>query len=303
MKKINSNKKIGKKRKEKSDAKTDSRFIKDFEKKVLRTIKKYNLLNKNDKIAVACSGGKDSTVALYIVNKLFKNVTAIAIDEGISGYRNKTIEYLKKFCSQNKIKLRIYSFKEEFGMPAEAIFKIVKKNPCTTCGILRRWLLNKKTQRYTKLVTGHSIEDEAEAIMMNLLKTNLAANARLGPISGIITDSRFTPRVKPLYLCREKDIVRYANAIGLTVFKKSCPYRKDAFRLSVKKMFDSLESGHENIREALIKEHLKNLEKIKKAFYTRKKIKHCGICKLPSRNEICNACKITQEIDNMRNKK
>ena len=47
-------------------------FIKYFEKKVIKTIKKYNLIQNNDKIAVAVSGGKDSLSLLYLLDKYSK---------------------------------------------------------------------------------------------------------------------------------------------------------------------------------------------------------------------------------------
>src|SRR3989338_6088965 len=74
-----------------------SHFIEYFEGKVAGTISEYGLIEKTDKIAVAASGGKDSTALLYLLNKFHGNVDAIAIDEGIKGYRDKSLEYLKKF--------------------------------------------------------------------------------------------------------------------------------------------------------------------------------------------------------------
>ena len=44
-------------------------LTKNLEKKVLKTIKDYNLIKQNDKILVALSGGKDSITALDILNK------------------------------------------------------------------------------------------------------------------------------------------------------------------------------------------------------------------------------------------
>ena len=41
----------------------------DIEEKVRETIEKYSLFRKNEKIAVALSGGKDSTSILYILKK------------------------------------------------------------------------------------------------------------------------------------------------------------------------------------------------------------------------------------------
>ena len=124
-------------------------FIKYFEKKVLKTIREYNLLNPNEKIGVAVSGGKDSLTTLYLINKLAStkmplNVVAIAIDEGIHDYRSITLEDAKKFCNENNIDLHIVSYKKEFGYTLDEMLTKTKRNPCSICGVLIRYLLNKK---------------------------------------------------------------------------------------------------------------------------------------------------------------
>ena len=93
-------------------------FIKYWERKVRKTIKKFNLFNKNDRLAVCVSGGKDSLALLSFLNKhseLYDSLIALAIDEGISNYRNLTLKELRSFCKFQGIKLKIVSFKEEFG--------------------------------------------------------------------------------------------------------------------------------------------------------------------------------------------
>jgi len=54
-----------------------------LEKKVGETIKKYNLVDKGEKIIVACSGGKDSTTVLYLLKKFGYNIEAMFVDLGI----------------------------------------------------------------------------------------------------------------------------------------------------------------------------------------------------------------------------
>src|SRR3989344_2551738 len=85
-------------------------FVEYFENKVFRTIRQFELLDKKENLGVAVSGGKDSLTVLSILNKLSKqnpkiSINAIAIDEGIANYRDKTLEKASDFCQKNGIKL------------------------------------------------------------------------------------------------------------------------------------------------------------------------------------------------------
>jgi len=186
-------------------------FIKYFQKKVLYTIKKYSLITTGDKIAIALSGGKDSTTILHILNELsskkrYFTVEAILIDEGIKGYREKTKKDAINFCSQYSIKLNIFSYKKEFGLTLDEILKRANQKPCTICGVFRRYLLNKHSRKlkFTKLATGHNLDDEAQSILMNQFRRNNETSARLGPITGISDSKEFIRRIKPLYLQKKK---------------------------------------------------------------------------------------------------
>ena len=91
-----------------------SHFIEYFENKVFKTIRQFELIGKEENLGVALSGGKDSLTVLNILNKLSKQnpkikINAIAIDEGIEGYRDKTLKTAVDFCNENKIKLDIHA--------------------------------------------------------------------------------------------------------------------------------------------------------------------------------------------------
>ena len=71
-------------------------FIADIEARVHATIAEARQIRAGDRIAVAFSGGKDSTALLVILTRLLPawtdvSLVAITVDEGIAGYRNDTI--------------------------------------------------------------------------------------------------------------------------------------------------------------------------------------------------------------------
>ena len=271
-------------------------FIEQFESKVLKTIKDFDLVRKGQKIAIACSGGKDSVTVLHISNKYFGNVTAIAIDEGISGYRDKTLEDLQRICSEMKIPLKIYSFKDATGQTLDQIKTKVNTKPCTPCGIMRRYLLNKAAKEYDVLVTGHNMDDEVQSLVMNIAKGNMELSARLGPKSGIIEDEGFIPRVKPLYLCTEKETTAYAFLMGFDIKFSECPNSYISYRAKVRDALNVLETKKPGTKKALIHNFLETLPKLKGKYSASQKLMHCSSCGEPSSSLVCNACRLIQEI-------
>jgi uncharacterized protein (TIGR00269 family) len=274
-------------------------FIEYFEKKVSDTIEKYDLIKKGDKICVATSGGKDSTAVMYIIRKLFpKNkLQALAIDEGIKGYRDKTLLDLKKFCTHNKIELKIISFKKEFKKTLDEIIRSKKTNlkPCNICGTLRRYLLNKHSRGFDVIITGHNLDDEAQAILMNLFRSQIDVLARLGPKTGISERKQFTQRVKPLYFCSEKESALYALLKGFDVSFNECPYVIDAYRADIRDMLNSYESVHKGTKLNIVKSFLKTLPNLKKRFASSSPVL-CSKCGEPSSKDVCNACRLAIEI-------
>ena len=124
-------------------------FKKNFEKKVKDTIKKYMLFTKKEKIAVAVSGGKDSTVLLHLLKKNGYNVEAITVNALIGKYTDKNLENIKKFCNDLGVRLHVVSFRDEVGssmcyLKSVLNSKGVKIKSCSVCGILRRYLITKK---------------------------------------------------------------------------------------------------------------------------------------------------------------
>lgn len=277
-------------------------FIKYFEKKVLKTIRQFDLIERKENIVVGVSGGKDSLTILSILNTLAETkrdlkINAILIDEGIKNYRDITIKDAKKFCKKNNIPLHIYSFKKEFGFTLDQMVKKLDINTCTICGILRRYLLNKKSRELgaKKLATGHNLDDEAQSILMNQFKNNPELSARLGPITGVAQFKNFIRRIKPLYLLTEKETATYAFIKKFNHKFVECPYSHNNFRNEIRDFLNDFEQKYPGSKHSLIISFLSILPLLKDK-YKQGKVRYCKSCKEPCAKEVCNACEILKKL-------
>lgn len=279
-------------------------IIKKVESQVENTVQKFGLISGNDRIVCAVSGGKDSTTALHIMNKMFKNVQAITIDAAIGNYSKESLENVRHFCEKEGIKLHVVSFREQFGYSLCYIQTIIKSrgyslNSCAICGVLKRYLLNKKARELNAsvLVTGHNLDDEAQSILMNLLRGNTEMLAKLGPKSGIIFEKKFIPRVKPLYFVPESEVAQYSKLMRFPVKYSRCPCSVDAFRNSIRNLLSDYEKRHPGAKQNIIDYFLSILPKLKEKYRTGH-LSYCGICGEPSKNDICRACELVSAIKN-----
>lgn len=287
---------------------TKSEFIRYFENKVYKTIKKFKLFELDDKIVVAVSGGKDSITVLYLVRQylarknLHKNITALVIDEGIADYREHTIKFLEKFCKELDVNLHIHSYKKKFGQTLDTSVEVLNKkgmnvSPCNICGTFRRNALNVGARELgaTKVVTGHNLDDETQNVLLNIFKNNYKILARLGPNNGVVKNSMFIPRVKPLYLCTEKEVRLYTILKGFDVGYDECPYSKGSFRDELADIINVLEDNHKGVKNSIINFFLEIKPMLAEKFLNVEggsDVKFCTQCGEPSQRVVCNTCEM-----------
>ena len=281
-----------------SKAYCERHFVDYYEKRVKRTITKNKMLRRNEKIAVGVSGGKDSMCMLYLLHKMGYNIEAILIDEGIKGYRNKTIPYVEKLCKKLKVPLHIYSFKKEFK---NTVDDIVKKKPglsCSYCGVLRRRLLNNAARdiHADKLAIGHNLDDEAQMILMNLFRSELIRLARAGPVVGLVDNKKFVHRAKPLRECLERENVAYALINGIEYDDIECPYAKDAYRNSVREALNTLEEKQPGAKIGCLHSFDKIMPILREHFEDSGTPNECVKCGELTSGNICKACQMLDEL-------
>eukprot|EP00794_Sanderia_malayensis_P000424 gene425-1065_t len=224
-------------------------FFTIFEEEIHTTITTNKLFNPGDVVAIGASGGKDSTVLAYIMKKLNEKydygckLLLLSIDEGITGYRDDSLETVKRNQVQYVLPLKIISYEELYGWSMDAIVKqIGLKSNCTFCGVFRRQALDRGAMLLgaNKIVTGHNADDIAETVLMNVLRGDIA---RLRRCTAITTGSEGAiPRCKPFKYTYEKEIVMYAYFRKLDYFSTECIYSPNAYRGHARTFLKDLES-------------------------------------------------------------
>ncbi|OLN96016.1 Cytoplasmic tRNA 2-thiolation protein 1 [Colletotrichum chlorophyti] len=224
-------------------------FISVFEEEVHHTIISSSLFSPGEKVAIGASGGKDSTVlasVLKVLNNRYQyglDLILLSIDEGIKGYRDDSLETVKRNAVQYDMPLTVVGYEELYGWTMDQVVETIgKKGNCTYCGVFRRQALDRgsKMLGIKHLVTGHNADDVAETILMNLLRGDLP---RLGRSTSIVTgdDTCDVKRSKPLKYSYEKEIVLYAHHKKLDYFSTECIYSPEAFRGTARSLIKNLE--------------------------------------------------------------
>lgn len=162
-------------------AKTDERlcipcFITIFETEVHETILANKLFHRGQRVAIGASGGKDSTVLAAVLKTLNERYdygvefVLLSIDEGIKGYRDDSLETVKRNAEQYGMELKIVGYNELYGWTMDQVVsQIGKKGNCTVCGVFRRQALDRGSGMLgvSHVVTGHNADDMAETVLMN----------------------------------------------------------------------------------------------------------------------------------------
>jgi uncharacterized protein (TIGR00269 family) len=274
-------------------------FIHDIEQRVFQGIENSTMIRPKDRIAVALSGGKDSTALLLLLARHLQrwqdvSLFAVTIDEGISGYRDKTIKAAGQIAEKVGVEHHIISFQDLFGDSLDALLKGREEQACTICGILRKKALSEeaKKNRATRIATGHNLDDEAQSVLMNVLRGDLP---RLVRNSGADTSDCFLPRIKPLAEIPEKEIASYLFIQGMFLPLPECPYARFALRGHVRSMLSGLEHRNPGTMLRLL-EGKKKIEKYLAGSSVSDHLHRCRKCGDPCSGDLCQVCRLHQSL-------
>lgn len=288
-------------------------FYEGFENDIHNLITTTKMFERGTKVGIGISGGKDSTVLAYVLDKLNKKydygltLVLLCVDEGIKGYRDHSIETV--FINQKELglPLKLISYQELFGLTMdEVVQKIGKKGNCTYCGVFRRQALE-EAARCTGvdcIVTGHNADDMAETVLLNLLRGDISrikrcTKSKTNSQSDSNLENQYLSlsRCKPFKYSYQKEIVFYAYFKKLPYFTTECTYAPQASRGDVRMLIKDLEK----IDSQIIYNIIKAGEEFECQNENNTEVFRCKTCNHPtsSSNRICSACLMIERLSNM----
>jgi len=190
------------------------------EKKFLETVRTRDLAGKNDRVLIAVSGGPDSMALLHLFHAAMP-VLHIRIGVAHCNFRLRGAEsdsdesFVRAACEE----LGVDCFVK--GFDTQDLSVLWKKSIEETARILRYGFFSEllREQRFSRVATGHHVNDNAETILFNLFRgTSVPA------LKGIRT--RHGSIVRPLLLFHKKEILDY-------LLEKGIAYRTDSSNLCI----------------------------------------------------------------------
>lgn len=186
--------------------------------KVKEAIAEFDLLKKGDRVLIGVSGGPDSTALLYILNALRKDLDIELFAAHLNHMvRKGAAEKDAMFVKRAAEKLGIPAVTESKDVPAlarEGRFSVEE------AGRIARYdfyLRAAKRFKAGRIALGHTADDQAETILMRLIR-----GAGLLGLSGIPVKRRLQDRmiIRPLIKVSKDEIIKYLKA-------RKIPYAKD----------------------------------------------------------------------------
>jgi len=276
-------------------------FEEFVEKRVKHELRRQLVLRGGERIAVAVSGGKDSTAALNLLHDTIGSrkslkMCAITVDEGISGYRASSIPIVSRNCRRIGIEHIVVSFKDLFGISMDEVAALKRSlSSCSYCGVLRRAAMNRAARQWeaSHIATGLNLDDTAQSILMNFSRGDVERLARLGPHKRV--QPGLVPRIQPLRMIPESEVALYARIKGYEFHELECPYAPEALRNEFRNTIFQLEQKYPGTRHSIVKSYDEILPALED-MYPPASLRRCE-CGEPTIASRCKSCELILSLN------
>ena len=225
----------------------------------IAAVKRYELVEPEDRIAVCISGGKDSMVLAKLMQELQRHtdhpfsLTFLVMDPGYQPENRALIE-----ANAALLGIPVIIFESD-------IFEVttqVEKNPCYLCARMRRGFLYAKAQELgcNKIALGHHFSDVVETTLLGLFY-----GAQLQAMPPKLRSKNFPGMelIRPLYCVHEDAIIAWKNYNHLQFLQCACRFTEardaagngigESKRQEMKLLLRELKKTNPNIEKSIFR--------------------------------------------------
>lgn len=183
-------------------------------------VKRYELVQAGDRIAVCISGGKDSMLMAKLMQELQRHsdvpfeLVFLVMDPGYNEINRQKIE-----SNAELLHIPVTIFESNIF----AVANNTDKNPCYLCARMRRGHLYAKARELgcNKIALGHHFNDVIETTLMGLLYGGQIQAMRPKLRS---TNFKGMELIRPMYCVHEDDIIAWARYNDLHFLRCACTF-------------------------------------------------------------------------------
>jgi tRNA(Ile)-lysidine synthase TilS/MesJ len=223
--------------------------------KVNKAIYDYQMIEANDRVLVAVSGGKDSLSLLRLLKlrisyaKEKYEIVAVHVDLGHTNATSQLEEYFKK----NEYEYYIKEYKIFQGSEDKNI-------SCFWCSFNRRMCLFKLAEELNanKIALAHHLNDFVETYLLNLFYHGEIS--AIPPKLGMFKDKFFI--IRPLIYVLEEELKDLAKEKNLPIIQSTCLFKNISKRILIKNLVNYLTKECPNLEINV----LRSLKKIRREY-------------------------------------
>jgi len=269
-------------------------FLRHCREQVRRAIDDFEMIQPEERVLVAVSGGKDSLGLWHLLRGLGYDADGLYVGLGIGDYSDESGRFALAYADEHDGKLIAVDLRDTYGFDIPDGSRVAHRAPCSACGLSKRYVFNDAAiaYGYDVVATGHNLDDEAAVLFGNVLRWETEYLGRQHPV--LPAAPGFTRKVKPLVRLGERELAAYCVLSDIDYIVEECPMAIGNRHLGYKESLNAIEERSPGTKAAFFAGFLERAQPlfVSEATEARTDLNECASCGAPTPGEFCAFCRM-----------